>query len=242
MLHLSKLNVSIGEKKILKDFSYIFEKDRVYAIMGPNGSGKSTLAHAIAGNPTYQVSSSKLQISNKGKVINLKDLEPHKRAEAGIFMSFQNPLALQGIRIAQLLLLALKGKVSAPEIRKRSKAIAKELGISEDLLNRSLNEGASGGERKKMEVLQGAILDRVIQIYDEVDTGVDIDALKSIGKFLHIHKKGKVLIIITHYHRILKYIKPDTVLVLKDGQLIADGGPELAETIEKEGYQKFLVA
>jgi Fe-S cluster assembly ATP-binding protein len=236
------MQVSIADKQILTDFSYTFENDRVYAIMGPNGSGKSTLAHAITGNPTYQVSSSKLQISNKGKVINLKDLEPHKRADAGIFLSFQNPLALQGIRVAQLLLLALKGKVSALEIRKRSKAIAKELDISEDLLNRSLNEGASGGERKKMEVLQGAILDRSVQIYDEVDTGVDVDALKSIGQFLHVHKKGKVTIIITHYHRLLKYIKPDKVLVLKDGQLIADGGPELAEMIEKEGYQKFLVA
>lgn len=236
------MQVSIADKQILTDFSYTFENDRVYAIMGPNGSGKSTLAHAIAGNPTYQVSSSKLQISNKGKAINLKDLEPHERADGGIFLSFQNPLALQGIRVAQLLLLALKGKVSALEIRKRSKAIAKELGISEDLLNRSLNEGASGGERKKMEVLQGAILDRTVQIYDEVDTGVDVDALKSIGQFLHVHKKGKVVIIITHYHRILKYIKPDKVLVLKDGQLISDGGPELAETIEKEGYQKFLVA
>lgn len=236
------MQVSIADKQILTDFSYTFENDRVYAIMGPNGSGKSTLAHAIAGNPTYQVSSSKLQISNKVKAINLKDLEPHERADGGIFLSFQNPLALQGIRVAQLLLLALKGKVSALEIRKRSKAIAKELGISEDLLNRSLNEGASGGERKKMEVLQGAILDRTVQIYDEVDTGVDVDALKSIGQFLHVHKKGKVVIIITHYHRILKYIKPDKVLVLKDGQLISDGGPELAETIEKEGYQKFLVA
>ncbi len=242
MLRIQNLQVSVAVKQILTDFSYTFEKDQVYAIMGPNGSGKSTLAHAIAGNPTYQVSSSKLQISNKGKVINLKDLEPDERADGGIFLSFQNPLALQGIRVAQLLLLALKGKVSALEIRKRSKAIAKELSISEDLLNRSLNEGASGGERKKMEVLQGAILDRTVQIYDEVDTGVDVDALKSIGQFLHAHKKGKVIIIITHYHRILKYIKPDKVLVLKDGQLIADGGPGLAETIEKEGYQKFLVA
>lgn len=236
------MQVSIADKQILTDFSYTFEKDRVYVIMGPNGSGKSTLAHAIAGNPTYQVTSSKLQISNKGRVINLKDFEPHERADAGIFLSFQNPLALQGIRVAQLLLLALKGKVTALEIRKKSKTIAKELNISEDLLSRSLNEGASGGERKKMEVLQGAILDRAVQIYDEVDTGVDIDALKSIGKFLHTHKKGKVLIIITHYHRILRYIKPDKVLVLKDGQLIADGGSELAETIEKEGYHKFLVA
>lgn len=236
------MQVSVADKQILKDFSYTFENDRVYVIMGPNGSGKSTLAHAIAGNPTYQVSSSKLQISNKGKVINLKDLEPHKRADTGIFLSFQNPLALQGIRVTQLLLLALKGKVSALEIRKKSKTIAKELNISEDLLNRSLNEGASGGERKKMEVLQGAILDRSVQIYDEVDTGVDVDALKSIGQFLHARKKNKVIIIITHYHRILKYVKPDKVLVLKDGQLIADGGPELAETIEREGYQKFLVA
>ncbi len=236
------MQVLAANKKIISDFSYTFEKDRVYVIMGPNGSGKSTLAHAIAGNPTYTVESGQLIIENENSKINLAKLEPHERAEAGIFLSFQHPLALQGIRVAQLLLLALKGKVSALEIRKKSKTIAKELNISEDLLNRSLNEGASGGERKKMEVLQGAILDRSVQIYDEVDTGVDVDALKSIGQFLHRHKKNKIIIIITHYHRILKYIRPDKVLVLKDGQMIADGGPELAETIEKEGYHKFLVA
>jgi len=236
---IQNLNASVSDKPILHDFSYTFDVDRVYAIMGPNGSGKSTLAHSIAGSPTYQVSSSKLQISNKGKVINLKDLEPHRRAEAGIFLSFQNPLSLQGITVTQLLLLALKGAMSALEIRKRSRAIAKELNISDDLLTRSLNEGASGGERKKMEVLQGAILDRLVQVYDEVDTGVDIDALKSIGTYLNKHKKGKTIIIITHYHRILKYLKPDRVLILRDGKLLTDGGPNLAQKIEKDGYDQF---
>lgn len=239
---ISDLTVSIGDKVILKDFSYTFQQGKVYAIMGPNGSGKSTLAHTIMGNETYRVDSGELIIDNGGEKTELTGLAANERAEAGIFLSFQSPLALQGVRVTQLLQLALKGKKSALQIRTEAKAIAKELHISEELLQRSLNEGASGGERKKMEVLQGAILDREVQIYDEVDTGVDVDAMRAIGDFLHARKAGKVILIITHYNRILKYIHPDAVLILKDGQLIADGGPDLAESIEREGYQKFLVA
>ncbi len=242
MLAIKNLTVSIGDKVILKDFSYTFQQGKVYALMGPNGSGKSTLAHTIMGNPTYQIQKGKIKIENGGNVIHLGELEANERAEAGVFLSFQSPLALQGVRVTQLLQLALKEKKSALQIRTESKAIAKELHISEELLQRSLNEGASGGERKKMEVLQGAILDRPVQIYDEVDTGVDVDAMKAIGGYLHAHKKGKTIIVITHYNRILKYLRPDRVLVLKDGQLLADGGSELAESIEKDGYQKFLVA
>ncbi|MEI7652922.1 MAG: Fe-S cluster assembly ATPase SufC [bacterium] len=242
MLAIKNLTVSIGEKQILRDFTYTFESDQVYAIMGPNGSGKSTLAHTIMGNDSYKIDNGKLRIENEGKHTELNELAANERADSGIFLSFQSPLALQGIRVTQLLQLALKGKKSALQIRTEAKAIAKELHISEELLQRSLNEGASGGERKKMEVLQGAILDRPVQIYDEVDTGVDVDAMKAIGGYLHAHKKGKTIIVITHYNRILKYLRPDRVLVLKDGLLLAEGGSDLAESIEREGYQKFLVA
>ena len=241
MLTIKNLTVSIGEKVILKDFSYTFETDKVYAIMGPNGSGKSTLAHAIMGNPTYQIQKGKIKIENGGNEIYLGELEANERAEAGVFLSFQSPLAIQGVRVQQLLQLALHGKESALKLRDEIKKVAAELHISPDLLTRSLNEGASGGERKKMEVLQGAILDRPVQIYDEVDTGVDVDAMKAIGSYLHAHKKGKTILVITHYNRILQYLLPDRVLVLKDGQLLADGGSDLAEAIEKEGYQRFLI-
>lgn len=239
---ISDLTVSIGDKVILKDFTYTFQQGKVYAIMGPNGSGKSTLAHTIMGNETYTIQKGKIKIQNENTPIDLGELAANERAEAGVFLSFQSPLALQGVRVTQLLQLALKGKKSALQIRTEAKAIAKELHISEELLQRSMNEGASGGERKKMEVLQGAILDRPVQIYDEVDTGVDVDAMRAIGSFLHARKAGKVILIITHYNRILKYIHPDAVLILKDGQFIADGGSELAESIEKEGYQRILVA
>lgn len=242
MLTLKHITVHVGEKAILKDFSYTFRPDTVYAIMGPNGSGKSTLAHTIMGSPTYQVQKGEIKIENGGNEICLGELDANERAEAGIFLSFQNPLALQGVRVTQLLQLALKGKKSALQIRDEAHDIAKKLHISPELLTRSLNEGASGGERKKMEVLQAAVLDRMVQIYDEVDTGVDVDAMKAIGTYLHTHKKGKIIILITHYYRILHHIKPDRVIVLKDGGILAEGDHTLAEQIEKEGYQKFLVA
>jgi Fe-S cluster assembly ATP-binding protein len=182
------------------------------------------------------------KIKTEGNAIDLEELDANERAEAGIFLSFQNPLALQGVRVTQLLQLALKGKKSAIQIRDEARCVAEELHISPELLTRSLNEGASGGERKKMEVLQAAILDRTVQIYDEVDTGVDVDAMKAIGNYLHAHKKGKIIILITHYNRILHHIRPDHVIVLKSGNILAEGDHTLAEQIEKEGYQKFLIA
>lgn len=242
MLSVQNITVTVGEKTILKDFSYTFQPDTVYAIMGPNGSGKSTLAHTIMGNPTYQIQKGKMKIENGGNAIDLEELDADERAEAGVFLSFQSPLAIQGVRVQQLLQLAQKGKKSALQIRDEAKKIAQELHISPDLLQRSLNEGASGGERKKMEVLQAAVLDRMVQIYDEVDTGVDVDAMKAIGTYLHTHKKGKIIILITHYYRILHHITPDRVIVLKDGEILAEGDRTLAEQVEKEGYQKFLVA
>lgn len=239
MLYIKNLSVLIGEKRIISDFTYTFEKSKVYALMGPNGSGKSTLAHAIMGNGTYQIQMSKFKIQNEdSKEVDLTGLTPDERAKAGIFLSFQTPLALQGVRVAQLLQLALGGKKSALEIRKEVGALVKELKISSELIGRSLNENASGGERKKMEILQASVLDRPIQIFDEIDTGVDVDALKTIGTFLNAKKKDKTFIIITHYNRLLKYIKPDRVLVLIDGKLTHEGGSDLATHIEANGYDK----
>lgn len=240
MLKLNNITASIQDKIILEDFSFEFEKGKTYAIMGPNGSGKSTLANVIMGHPAYelksQMSNLKCQILFEGS--DITDMETNERADAGIFLSFQSPLALSGVRVYQLLQLAMKGKKDPLTIRNEAKAYASELGISEELLNRPLNEGASGGERKKMEVLQAAVLEKKLVIFDEVDTGVDIDSLKTIAKFLIKYKKDKTYIVITHYNRILHYLKPDYVMIMMGGKVVKVGGSDLAKLIEREGYEQ----
>ncbi len=237
MLKLSHLSVSAGSKKIIKDFSLEFKKNKVYVIMGPNGSGKSTLAHALMASPVYTITSPK---SVRAPIVlhgeDITELDAEKRAKKGIFLSFQNPVSLSGITVFQLLQLALTGVMKPLELRSRVLKTAKKLNLSEELLRRSLNDNASGGEKKKLEVLQGAVLNKSVQIYDEVDTGVDVDALKTIATFLHSNKKGKTYIVITHYNRILKYLKPDEVVVLMNGSLVSTGTAALAKQIEKHGY------
>lgn len=232
MLKVSKLSVSVADKPIIKDFSYDFEENKVYVVMGPNGSGKSTLAYSLMGHPSYEIKKGTITLNGT----ELVELEADKRAAEGIFLSFQSPLSLSGVTVSQLLLTALSGKKDPLELRRETRKIATELKVPEELLTRSLNEGASGGEKKKLEVLQGAVLGKSVQIYDEVDTGVDVDALRTIATFLHKHKQGKTYIIITHYNRILKYLKPDHVLVLVSGRLVKEGDYELAKQIEKKGY------
>lgn len=238
MLQLKNLHVSIEDKEILKGIDFTFEKGKTYAVMGPNGSGKSTLAYSIMGHPSYVIGNEKLEMRSEilynGQ--DISEMEPDERAREGIFLSFQTPLALSGVKVFQLLQLAMNGKKDPLQIRQEAKKYAAELGIKEELLNRPLNEGASGGERKKMEVLQAAVLEKQLLIFDEVDTGVDVDSLKSISQFLTKYKEDKTYIVITHYNRILHYLKPDHVLIMKDGKLVKVGGPELATQIEKEGY------
>ncbi len=235
MLSIKNLTAKIGKKTILKDFNFNFETGKVYAVMGPNGSGKSTLAYAIMGHPSYLVNGESKLFFNKKNITNL---DAEKRAKLGIFLSFQSPMALSGVKVHQLLQLALSGKKDPLTIRNEITKYAKELKIKEELLERSLNEGASGGEKKKLEVLQAAVLDKKFLIFDEVDTGVDVDALKAISQFLHKNKSGKTYIVITHYNRILHHLKPDYVLVLIDGELKKVGNSTLAKKIEKEGYEK----
>ena len=231
MLQLKNLSVSVGEKKIIKNFSFTFQKGKVYVVMGPNGSGKSTLSYALMAHPSYSL---KGDIFLNGEKVT--ELDAQKRAEKGIFLSFQSPLALSGVTVFQLLQLALSGKMDPVKLRRQVLGTAKDLHLSEELLRRSLNENASGGEKKKLEVLQAAILDKQVQIFDEVDTGVDVDALKTIGTYLQKNKKNKTYIIITHYNRILQYVKPDEVLVLNNGKLVKTGGAALAKQIEQKGY------
>ncbi len=234
MLELSLITASVEEKEILHAFSYTFKPGNVYALMGPNGSGKSTLASVIAGNPAYSLSEKSKITFNKEEI---QDLEPHERAQKGIFLSFQNPLSLSGITAYQLCRYALKGSLDALTIRKRVQAAAKKVHISEDMLSRSLNEGFSGGERKKMEVLQALVLDPQIMLFDEIDTGVDVDALKTIGSVINkMRSENKIILLITHYSRLFRYIKPDHVLILDQGVLKKEGDFLLAKQIEEHGY------
>ena len=237
MLKISNLSVKVGKKQILKNFSYEFKKGKVYAIMGPNGSGKSTLAFSIVGHPAYKLSS-KCKIILDGK--NIAKLATHKRAKKGVFLTFQSPQELTGVSVLQLIRVAKENEEKdVLQMYKQLKEIAKELHISEDLLTRGLNESASGGERKKLEVLQAIALDKKVIIFDEIDTGIDVDSLKIITKVLNKYKNNKTFILITHYNRVLRYLKTDKVLVLKDGELKQSGGAKLAEKIEKHGYKDY---
>lgn len=204
--------------------------------MGPNGSGKSTLANAIMGHPQYEIrSSSQIILSGQDITHSL----PEKRAKAGLFLSFQNPLAISGVTVFQLLRAATKGNVDPLTLRKRMYKAAASLKIDKELLERSLNVGASGGEKKKIEVLQAMVLNPKVALFDEVDTGVDVDALKTIALSLSRFRKGKTLILITHNSKIAHYIKADTVLILKEGKLIKEGDMRLAAQIEKEGFENY---
>jgi len=235
MLFLKTVTVRAADKIILHAISHIFEKGKIYAIMGPNGSGKSTLVQTIIGNSIYTLDSKSSMTFNKKK---LNGQSPDKRAKMGIGITFQSPLAMQGISVFQLLRLALKN-MDVLELYEKIEKIAKELKIKKELIDRPLNEGASGGERKKLEVLQMALLNPSIIFFDEIDTGVDIDSLKTIFTFLKKYKKNKTFVFITHYSKIFAYLKPDEVLVMKEGRLVKKGGKELIEEIERKGYEAF---
>ncbi|OHA61864.1 MAG: Fe-S cluster assembly ATPase SufC [Candidatus Wildermuthbacteria bacterium GWA2_46_15] len=235
MLKLKNLTVFVKKKKILDNLNFEFKKGQTYVLMGPNGSGKSTLALAVMGHPAYSFSPDS-RLSFEGK--NLKGLPPEKRAKSGLFLSFQSPLSISGITVFQLLRQALNGRVDILTIRDRVNQAAQSLKIKKELLERSLNEEFSGGEKKKIEVLQAVLLDPKLLIFDEIDTGVDVDSLKVIAKLLKVLvRKKKTLILITHYNRILKYIKPDQVLIMKEGKLVKVGRGNLAKEIEDRGYE-----
>ena len=234
MLTIEHLKVSIEGKTILPDFSFAFKPGKTYVLMGPNGSGKSTLAATIMGHPKYSVgSSSKILLDKK----NLKNLSPDKRSRLGVFLSFQTPMELPGVTVFELLRLALEKKYTPIKLHKLVQQYAKELSIKDELLKRSLNMGFSGGEKKKLEALQAALLAPRFALFDEVDTGVDVDALQTIAKFLKKYlPKETTLVFITHSTRLVKYVKPGVVLVLKNGELKKTGTALLAKKIEAQGF------
>ncbi len=244
VLEIKNLKAKIGDKNILKGLNLDLEEGKVHAIMGPNGAGKSTLSKAIVGH--YDVDVTDGEIIYKGK--NIVDAEPEERALDGIFLSFQNPVEIPGVNNAYFLRTAVNARrkhlglpeLNAAEFLREMKALVNELGMKPELINRSLNEGFSGGEKKRNEILQMMMLKPDVVILDEIDSGLDIDALKAVSEGINKMKDGKrSFLVITHYSRILDYIKPDYIHVLKDGQIVHTGGPELVEQLEKEGYSSF---
>lgn len=238
LLELENLYVRLAkeDRLILKGVDLKIKPGEVHAIMGPNGSGKSTLAHVIMGNPNYVVVKGEIRYS--GEVIT--DLPPNERAKKGIFLSFQQPPEIPGVRIRSFLSTAYsltRKNLSLRELEGRMKALAQELGLSPDFLSRYLNLGMSGGERKKSEVIQMGVLDPKLVILDEIDSGLDVDALRQVSKkILELKNPEKSILLITHYSRITSYIVPDVVHVLVDGKIVTSGGPDLISWIEEKGY------
>ena len=243
MLEIKNLKASINKKAILKGLNLNIKPGEVHAIMGPNGSGKSTLSNILSGKKGYDLSG-EILFENK----NLFDLETEERAHKGIFLAFQYPLEIPGVNTNIFLKTSLNSirkargekELDAIEFLRLVKEKAKELKFEEEKLNRQLNVGFSGGEKKKNEILQMSILNPKLAILDETDSGLDIDALRTVADGVNsLREKNNSFLIITHYQRLLEYIKPDYVHVLMNGKIIKSGGPELAIELEKKGYENF---
>jgi len=236
MLSLSHWSARAGNKDILHDIALDIAPGTITAIMGPNGSGKSTLARTVMGDPTFTLGDGARLMCDG---TDLTHASADVRAREGIFLSAQSPLAISGVTVRDLMRAALTERgVQALDVKKRLERTAAQLAIPDELLDRSLNDGFSGGERKKMEVLQMALVDPRYIILDEIDTGVDVDALKTIATFLHacVADTDKALVIITHATKILDHLTPTHTVVLRDGRIAAQGDAALAYTIEQEGF------
>lgn len=241
MLQIKDLHVKIGEKKILNGINLFIKKGEVHAIMGPNGSGKSTLASVIAGKENYKVTKGKI-IFNKVELLNLS---PENRASLGVFLSFQYPVEIPGLSLVNFLKTIvnekckIRGEKEFPpgELFKRICKTADFLGIDKSFLSRSVNEGFSGGEKKRNEIFQMIMLDPQLVILDETDSGLDIDALKIISNGVNLFKnKENAILVITHYQRLLDYIIPNFVHVLSNGKIVKTGDKNLPIELEKRGY------
>jgi len=247
MLSLRDLHARVGDREILKGLSLDVPAGEVHAVMGPNGAGKSTLSYVLTGRPGYEVTSGSAELDG----VDLLGLEADERAARGLFLSFQYPLEIPGVPALTFVRTALNAQrkargeheVSAPDFLKRARACAAELKMDFDMLKRPLNVGFSGGEKKRMEIFQMALLAPRFMILDETDSGLDIDALRIVSEGVNaLRAPDRAMLVITHYQRLLDHIRPDRVHVLADGRIVATGGPELALELEREGYDKYARA
>ncbi|MFC5390878.1 Fe-S cluster assembly ATPase SufC [Brevundimonas bullata] len=245
MLSINNLHVSVADKPILKGLTLEVPAGEVHAVMGPNGAGKSTLGYSLSGRPGYEVTAGSASWNGQ----DLLDLDPAERAAKGVFLSFQYPMEIPGVPAMTFIRTALNAQkrargeeeISAPAFLKQVKAASQALKMDFDMLKRPLNVGFSGGEKKRMEILQMALLEPSLLILDETDSGLDIDALRIVSEGVNaLRRADRSMLVITHYQRLLDYIKPDKVHVLAAGRIVASGGPELALELEAEGYDKFL--
>ncbi len=241
-LEIVDLHASVGGKKILNGVSLVINSGEFHVIMGPNGSGKTTLAKAIMGSPEVEVTEGRILVD--GVLIN--DLSPDKRANLGLFLQFQNPVEIGGVGYVNFLRSVAEkrigGTVSIKELMNEIKDYTNKLHIDQGIVGRSLNEGFSGGEKKKSEILQMAVLKPKIAILDEPDSGLDVDAVRVVANNISeiSEKSGMGILIITHYNRILSYMKPQFAHVLYNGKIVYDGAADAVDEIEKNGYEKFI--
>ena len=239
-LQIKDLAAGIDNKQILQGVNLAIHSGELHVVMGPNGAGKSTLANVLAGHPSYQVTRGLILLND----VNLLEMSPDERAQAGLFLAFQYPIEVPGVKVLQFLWQGYKvmGKTqvtSILEFRDYLEKLAAELKLNPDLLKRGLNEGFSGGEKKRLEILQMAVMEPKFAILDETDSGLDIDAVKQVAQGVKIiQKRFKTgILLITHYQRILQYLEPDKVHVMKAGKIVESGGNEVANKLEESGYR-----
>jgi Fe-S cluster assembly ATP-binding protein len=244
MLDIKNLHVEIDGQKILNGLDLTVSKGQVHAIMGPNGSGKSTLAYVLAGKKEYQITEGEILLDGE----NLLELAPDQRAAKGIFLAFQYPLEIPGVTTMTFLRTAMNAQrkargeeeLTTPAFMKRVKETASQIGIDQDMLRRGVNVGFSGGEKKRNEILQMALLQPRLCVLDETDSGLDIDALKIVSEGVNrLRSPDRAMVVITHYQRLLDHIVPDVVHVLSKGRVVCTGGKELALELERHGYAEY---
>jgi Fe-S cluster assembly ATP-binding protein len=244
LLEIKNLHVAVDGKEILKGLDLVVNKGEVHAIMGPNGSGKSTLAYVLAGKAGYEPTAGEVLFDGK----NIFDMEPDARAAAGLFLAFQYPLEIPGVATMTFLRTALNSQrkkrgeeeLSTPEFLKRVRDMAGKLSIEQEMLRRAVNVGFSGGEKKRNEILQMALLEPRLAVLDETDSGLDIDALKIVAEGVNrLRSPERAFVVITHYQRLLNYIVPDVVHVLSKGRIVKTGGKALALELEATGYAQY---
>ena len=247
LLEIKNLHVEIDGKKILNGLDLVVNKGEVQAIMGPNGSGKSTLAHVLAGKAEYEVTEGEVLLEGE----NVLEMQPDERAAKGVFLAFQYPIEIPGVATMTFLRTALnaqrkkrgEAELTTPDFMKRVREQAGKLAINMDMLRRGVNVGFSGGEKKRNEILQMALLEPRLAVLDETDSGLDIDALKIVADGVNrLRSPQRGFVVITHYQRLLDYIVPDIVHVLSNGRIVKTGGKELAHELEASGYAQFQQA